>query len=88
MAPIVRVITVVIIFGLVSSMVFNYSKSYNKNLENIAKWSVYNLELEDFGYCKKRKNEKISYVGSDIIILGKEVDGKYSFRMQKCIEKL
>ena len=88
MTPIIRLITIIVIFLSVVSALDMYSKPFNKNIENIAKWSVYNLELEAFSYCKKRMNEKVAYIGSNMILVGSYMGKKYSFRMEKCIKKL
>ena len=86
MTPIVRLIIIISISLTVLNVLNMYSKPFNKNIENIAKWSVYNLELETFSYCKKSSNEKIAYLGFKMILVGSYTGKKYSFRMEECIQ--
>jgi len=88
MTPIVRMVTFISAWTLSLSLLNNYSEPYNAVLENVAKWSIYNLESELFSYCEKEKNERVSYIDSDLILISKLVNESYEFKITKCNKKL
>lgn len=57
---------------------------YTNQLETIAKWYAYNIEMEEFSHCQLTKGEKVRYINKAIIVIGYKENESYKFKTDVC----
>lgn len=57
---------------------------YTNQLETIAKWYAFNIEMESYSHCYKDEKQKVRYVNKSIIVVGEKVADTYKFKTTKC----
>ncbi|WP_318404743.1 hypothetical protein [Photobacterium leiognathi] len=78
-----RMFGVIVLFSVALSFLGD-NKGYMDATSNFTRWFAYNLEMEQFSYCDVDEKQKVAYLGSNKIIIGKEHEGVYTFSVRDC----
>lgn len=72
----------------ISSSFLSENGEYSEKIASITKSFAYTFEMEQHSYCKLLKDEKVAYLGGDLIVTGTYSNGSYTFSVTRCEKDL
>lgn len=80
---ILRVFGIIILITMLSALLENLF-GYSEKIGEFTRWYAFNFEMQPKTHCLIDEGDRVAYLDSSLIVLGKHIDDEYLFKTVLC----